>query len=355
MSESTAVNPDNLPPALPAAALAFLVGLRRDQVRPEQAEERFQIWREPYGAVGLDLVWEIESFAGTVHYDLLVHAAGGTFSLSFCPDQELPWAVRGIQRWSEAFVARVNGAPIDVGTAFAAIDALWSEVHVGRRLVESHVIAAAKIEGCDVTGAELQEALDEHRRRRGLFSAGAMHGWLRDHGMSQERLTEQLSRVVRGRKLRDKIAGGRQEAYFAQHQADFERLRLLRVHFEDEREAEELASRVRASASTLGAAAVRRFAEGARIDVRLVRRMRRDIDPAHAPLLTARSGELLGPLRSGDGWDVIELLARDAPRLDRETHDAISEQLFSQWLAEQVSAARVEWFWGESEPVQLPA
>jgi hypothetical protein len=48
-------------------------------------------------------------------------------SLSFCPDEELPWPLRGVGRWSDKDLVRVNNTLLRVEDAIAFLDFIWNE------------------------------------------------------------------------------------------------------------------------------------------------------------------------------------------------------------------------------------
>lgn len=95
-----------------------LLTLARDGTRPEQAWARFHRLQERHPDTPMDLLWEEQAYDQSVHCDTLSHLAGeGTFSLNFCPDRALPWPLRGVHRWSEAELVRVNRITLRVDQA----------------------------------------------------------------------------------------------------------------------------------------------------------------------------------------------------------------------------------------------
>lgn len=89
--------------------LDYLMMLSREGIRPEEAKARLRTLQQQYPDTGMDLLWEEEAYDRSVHYDILLHLTReGTVSLSFCPDRALPWPMRGVQRWNEADLVRIN-------------------------------------------------------------------------------------------------------------------------------------------------------------------------------------------------------------------------------------------------------
>jgi len=97
---------ENFCPTL-TGVLEYLMALRRESIRPPEAQARLRHLQTRYPDSSIDLVWEEEVYDRSVHYDALVHLDGqGTVSLSFCPDQALPWPLRGVGRWSDKDLVR---------------------------------------------------------------------------------------------------------------------------------------------------------------------------------------------------------------------------------------------------------
>jgi putative peptide maturation system protein len=344
----------------PSAALltdvvAMLSAAQRERLAPAAAQHALSELRARYADWALELVWERESYTGEYHYDVLVRCDGETISLSCCVDGGFPWPMRGVQRWTESIVARVNGAALDVGAAFTTLDFWWSELQLGRRLVQRSIIESAGPGGSlEVGEAELDEAMQRFRRRRGLFSVEQTHAWLEQHGMTQSQLEDHLASEARGERLRAQIAAasadGPPAAYFERHRADFETLRIARVHLTERVDAERLVDRARVEPGSLASLAQQRFAGTGDGELRLVAVRAGDVHAAHRALLEASVGDVLDPLPAGDGWDVVQLLARAPARYGPEVEDLIAQRLFDRWLDRETAQARVEWFWGAAEP-----
>src|ERR1700704_6061457 len=92
------------------AALTYLAKMTRDGVRPDDAQRRLRIVEANHPEVRMQLLWEVESYDNSVHYDVLVRPeSGDTISISVCRDHALPWPLRGVGRWTEANLVQVNG------------------------------------------------------------------------------------------------------------------------------------------------------------------------------------------------------------------------------------------------------
>src|SRR3954470_24007106 len=89
--------------------LDYLLDVQRDGMRPGEARARLQPVRERHPELEIDLLAEEQVFDQSVHYDALIRrGAEGTVSLSYCPERAVPWALRGVHRWNEGDLVRVN-------------------------------------------------------------------------------------------------------------------------------------------------------------------------------------------------------------------------------------------------------
>ena len=196
--------------------LDYLSALQREGVQPGEARIRLQPLRGRYPDLGIDLLAEQEAFDGSVHYDALLRRAGeGTVSLSYCPERALPWPLRGVHRWTEGDLLRVDGRVLQVDAALACLDFIWDEAPLIERLVNMCLIQEElERHPIELTDAELQEAMDRFRAAKKLFKAEDTLRWLERHGMTQEKLERYVTENAMVPKLRDRIAGDRVGEYF---------------------------------------------------------------------------------------------------------------------------------------------
>src|SRR5262245_20981737 len=89
--------------------LDYLMTLIRDRTRPDAAKTGLRPLQQRHSGMGLQLIWEEETFDQSIHYDALLSLPGnGTISMSYCDDHAKPWPLRGVQRWSDKDLVRVN-------------------------------------------------------------------------------------------------------------------------------------------------------------------------------------------------------------------------------------------------------
>jgi putative peptide maturation system protein len=332
----------------------YLLALQHEGVRPPEARARLQLVRGRHPDLGIDLLAEEEAFDQSVHYDALLRRAGeGTVSLSYCPERAVPWPLRGVHRWNDRELVRVNANILPVDTAMACLDFIWDEAPIIERLVNLCVIQEElEREPIELSDAELQDAMNKFRAAKKLFKAEDTLRWLERHGMSHEKLERYVSESAMVPKLRERIAAGRVEQYFREHTRDFDTARIARLEVMDESDARELAEQIRAGEQDFFAAAERHYFDaigGGKTpsSAMFVVIERRDADASfREPLFAAAPGELVGPVLIDTGHALLRVHSTVPARLDERTRAAIKEILFEDWLAERRQAARIEWCWG---------
>jgi putative peptide maturation system protein len=290
-------------------ALDYLLTLQREGLRPPDARARLRLLRERHPELGIDLLSEEQAFDRSVHYDVLLRRAGeGTVSLSYCPERAVPWPLRGVHRWSESELVRVNGRVLAVDAAMACLDFIWDEASIIERLVNMCLIQEELEQNpVELTDGELQQAMDTFRSAKKLFTAEDTLRWLDRHGMSEEKLEQYVAEFAVVPKLRDRIVADRVEEYFVRHSAEFDVARVARLEVANESQARDLAEQIRTGAQDFFAAAERAFLEAAERGVTLKANLfamieRREAEPAlRDPLFAAVPGQLVGPILAERG------------------------------------------------------
>lgn len=337
--------------------LKYLITLHREGVRPPDAQARLLDLQARHPDTKMQLVWEEEPYDASVHYDVLLRLHEGiTLSLSACPDRALPWPLRGVHRWSDADLVRVNGFTIAMQEAIALLDVLWTDASLMDRLVNTIVIREELIrDPIKLADAELQAGIDGFRRAHRLYGAEDTRVWMQARGMTHADLERHVSDALVTARLRERLADGRVEAYFQDHRADFDAVHFAQIVCHDRARADQIHRDVTAGELSFLEAAQRHFLSwtarpGEKQRALFATLRRRDAPPELAlALFAAAPGDVVGPIATTDGgYAVAQLLSHDPARLDEATTASIEEILWDAWLAERRQAARIEWFWGQS-------
>jgi putative peptide maturation system protein len=339
--------------ALLADVIDCLDRVTRQQVQPLQACAHLNGVRKRHPEASIELVWEDQTFDGALHYDALIRdGERRAISVSVCPDDALPWPLRGLQRWRDSDLLRVNGVVLQVADALFQLDMLWDKTSLMQRLVDSCLVEAElQHRAVEVTAAEVQTAFDDMRRRRGLLSAAELKAWMLDSGSSLHALENLATNRARVAKLRDLIAGDRVDGFFDAHRGEFETIALALLTTPSKRIAADVASAIAAPQCDFFQAAQSAFVKdrSRRTQLSLVSDPRQSIAAELGVDLTnAFPGQMVGPLTSANGWALIHVLSTEDVELSPAVRTAVKDRIFSEWLHEQRRAARIEWFRGET-------
>ena len=343
--------------------LGYLQGLVGERADPDVALRRLTPVRDRHPGTSIDVVWEDQAFDGSMHYDALIRPPGGrTISLSVCAATELPWPLRGLQRWRDSDLLRVNGIALPVASAIAQLDVLWEKTQLMQRLVDSCLIEEAlRRSPVEVNDDDVQAALDAMRRGRRLYTIADTEAWMKSTGMTWQTLEETATNLARAAKLRDRVVGDRVESTFAHNRAAFDTIAFALVQVSSQRRAAELAETVRNGGVTLLDAAQRAFllsaGEGLQPVLRRLRRHQlgaefgREVPMALGDVAAAdfEAGRVIGPVATADSFLLVQVLALEPAELDDRVRAAVKVKLFDDWLAERRRAAKIEWFWGKVE------
>jgi putative peptide maturation system protein len=332
-------------------SLSYLKNITQEKTQPIDVRAKLSALKKSYPELKIDLFAQEEAYDGSIHYNLLCHEVGeGSLSLSFCPEQTLPWPLRGVHRSREQDLVKVNDVLLTVGDAIAQIDFIWNEHPFAQRLVDKALIFQELQENpVDLTDIELQTAMNDFRIMHKLFTAEATHQWMKDRGLTHERfesLVEDYASVV---KLRRDVTQGRIEEYFQQHQSDFRAVQIVYVIFSDLLSTQNMLENIHQEQVTFYEALGKQlFASSQQVIEQsfLDLYYHQDFILPKDEIFNASAGEMIGPLKTEKGFALINVLNHHPARLTREIENFIQHLLFQEWLDKKRQMASIEWYWG---------
>jgi putative peptide maturation system protein len=238
---------------------------------------------------------------------------------------------------------------LTVQDAVALLDFVWEDRQIVMRLVDMCVIRG-ELERNPIllSAADIQDALDTFRAKRGLLTARSTVHWMKERGLTQERLENLAADQERVRRLRKSVTTNQIEHYFDGHRDEFSRVAVLLVPVD-----------ARSAVAITGPAEIE---AAARVAVGRSLRDRRAASPTFTTVTNSHPwrdlvvgvfgtpvGAVCGPYqRDGEAWYAL-VMDRVAPSLEPGTRDSIEKILFDEWLANRRRKARIEWFWGRSD------
>ncbi len=329
------------------SALDYLVHLATENVSPEDAIERIKVLRAEHPGLDWEIVWAEQVFASRFDYDLLIgHPTLGTVSLGLTPRDGVPFPLRGVQRWAEMEVVRVNNRSLSMREVAPMLDPYWGEARIYQRIVD-YCIVRRELEVHDVpiSDDELQRGVDEFRRQRGLDTPEATERWLTEHGLTLDRLEDWVEHDLRTATLRHRFVGATAEAAFRQDPSAFDELHCAAFFSSD---ADTWVSEIRRGASFFEVA--ERALAGRRDEERSARSVlfetvrRADVEASEPLTVGVFAAQLHG------AGPYVTLIRRISPATWEEARAEIEGRLFATWLASQRQKATIEWNWGAGLP-----
>jgi putative peptide maturation system protein len=242
----------------------------------------------------------------------------------------------------------VNGITMAVEQAVSQLDVLWEKAPLMQRLIDSCIIEGElQRRNVEVNAADVQAAFDTMRRRRGLFTVPALQAWIRDSGVSMSTLQDLATKRARAAKLKQQVVGDQAEAHFAAHASDFDEIKFATAAIPSFDTAMLVADEVRSGRNSLANAAQDAFVKGFGQQLTLRALDRRGIREEFGSI-DLREGAVHTIERDGQ-FLVVQILTLHAAQHSPATLARVKTTLFQHWLAEQRSAARIEWFWGDAQ------
>jgi putative peptide maturation system protein len=203
---------------------------------------------------------------------------------------------------------------------------------------------AAEQRGIEVSDDELQQAADDFRLANELNDADATEAWLTERHLSFEEWESALEDQAIAQKLRITLTEGRVEQYFAEQRLLFDSALLAHLVVQEEDLARELRAQIVEDEADFHALAHRysldsgtKLAGGYSGQI-----TRADMEAAvEASVFGAHPGDVLGPFKNDDGWELIKVESIQAAKLDDSMRARIKSQLFEEWLKEQRRKAKI--------------
>jgi putative peptide maturation system protein len=335
-------------------ALQQLKAIALERIQPQEAKARFKKIQKQYPETNINLVWEQEAYDRSIHYDVLLHLCGeGSISLSFCPEQTLPWPLRGVHRWSDKHLVRVNNNVLTVGEAIVHLDFIWQESSLMNRLIDICIIRQELEERpVKISDEDLQLAMDTFRQSNQLYKAEDTYQWMKQHGMTHEKLEGLVVDNAKVAKLKERIAENLVEDYFQEHQANFETAYIAKLEIESKPIASQIYEQINTGKIDFYEAMEQQFIETQKSlcdrsssIFSITQRGDRPVNLAQT-IFNAKPGHILEPICTGKKYLIVRVLSFLPATLDRQTSNSIKSILFQAWLAKHREEAKIEWNWG---------
>jgi putative peptide maturation system protein len=326
---------------LDAALLLPLLPHRRQSV--EEARLRFARFRDSHPDIEAELVAHLMPASMDADFDILLRQpSSGMLSLSWRPENGIPWTPQYADHWAANFVLTVNGIGTTIQSALIYLNSvLKGRLNLMEDLVSRALLSAAIEEfPPEVRETDIDHAVIAFRRNQGLHSAIATQKWLDEMQLTMADLRELLTQNVKIAQFRKELTAPHVRSYFKAHLSEFDRISVLEIGGLTRSAARKLADKWR----TNGICPLFEVNWTDTVDPRgNVKTFFASELPKEFVGVELRA--VHGPLSHGTAFRVTQVLRHQSARLDQITRAKVEEILFGRWLAEQRENASVRWHW----------
>jgi parvulin-like peptidyl-prolyl isomerase len=224
------------------------------------------------------------------------------------------------------------------------VDFLKQELHlkeICQKLLCRQIIQrAAQERSITVTPEEIQAEADRQRYQRRLESADATLAWLEDQMMTPEEWEMGIRHHILVQKLAEALFGQDVEKYFVEHRLDFEQVSFYKITVPYEQLSQELLYQIEEDEiSFYEAAHLYDVDEQCRLYCGYRGQFYRwNLKPEIAALIFgARLGEIIGPCKSEQGYDLLLVEEFTTAELTEDTRKDILNKLFQEWLNSELN------------------
>jgi len=181
----------------------------------------------------------------------------------------------------------------------------------------------------------IEQILINFRLEQGLTQSQDFEGWLNSNGLSYETFRQQYIWRLNYERLKLWLSQPRLEAYFEQRKPFLDQVILSWVFVEAQELADALHQQIKAGAEC---------EQLADVDVAIAQPLIYGELPEELQneIAVAQPGSVLEPLLLNDNWYVVRVEEFCPVELNDELAHQLRDEIFAQWLSEQISAMSVK-------------
>jgi parvulin-like peptidyl-prolyl isomerase len=195
------------------------------------------------------------------------------------------------------------------------------------------------------TDGELQLAADEWRYQRGLESVEKLNQWMKANHQTILSLQDEVDSILLHNKVRNAIPESEIEAYFAEHQLEFEAVELYSCRLDSAEKAKELLAQINEENANFHLLTMEHSLDDQtkQLGGYAGRLTRSNVTgEVEAAVFRARSGEIVGPIKTEKGYNLFKVAAVHKPSLEKEKEN-IRLILFQNLLTKLQSQANIRY------------
>lgn len=240
-------------------------------------------------------------------------------------------------------LVKVNGDQFELREALRRSMVDTEEQFLGEFISELLIRQYAAQNNVSNSTEELQVAVDELRYQKGLESVEKLQQWLKNNHQTVLSLQNNVDYRLLRNKVRGSIPDQEIEAYFADHQLEFDQVELYSIRLNSQEKAEELYANITEDAENFYLLAMEHsLDEESKPKAGYIGKVRRDELSAEieAAVFNAQPGEVIGPIETEKGYNLFKVSTVYPANLAEEKEN-IRFLLFEQLLARLRAEAKI--------------
>jgi len=210
-----------------------------------------------------------------------------------------------------------------------------------QKIVSQKIIAeAARQKEITVTSEEIQVEAEKIRREKRLEKAADTLAWLEENMLTSDEWEVAITNQLLAQKLAKHLFDKQVDRFFAENKLNFDRFVLYQIVVANEQLVNEIIFQIEEEEiSFYQAAHLYDIDEQRRYQCGYEGKLYRwNINPNIAAVLFSNPvGELVGPLKTEQGYHILKIEQFIPAQLDFEIRQEIVDRLFKEWLAAELS------------------
>lgn len=241
----------------------------------------------------------------------------------------------------------VNEQPFDLIEAVrrSLYEGDESDIFLDKCIEELLIRQYAAKKGIYSSKEQLQVAIDELRYREGLESLEALEHWLESNYQTLVSLQNGIETRLLYGLIRNSFTDSEIEAYFAEHQLDFDRVGLYSIRLDNQEQAEELYAQITEEGANFHLLAMEHsLDEQTRPMAGYVGKLTRsDLTPEiESTVFNSQPGEVIDPIKTDKGYNLFKIGAFYPAKLEVEKNNIV-QQLFHNLKNRLRTEAKIEY------------
>ncbi len=243
-----------------------------------------------------------------------------------------------------ADLIKVNGVAVDVQDAIRR--SIMHEEDFLKNTIEGALICQyAEKNGITNSDEELQVAVDEMRYQRELESVDKVNQWLKTNNLTALSAQNAMDGMLLRNKVRNSIPDSEIEAYFAEHQLEFDTVELYSIRLDIEATAQEIHAQITEEGADFHVLAMEHSTDEA------TARLGGYVGPltragmtgeVEAAVFKAQPGDVVGPVKTDKGYNIFKVTKVSKADMEKEK-DNIQFILFNELLAKMRAEAKIRY------------